>query len=104
MARALINNPTLLALDEPTQGVDLMGQHAFYQRLQSLHQQGLTILMISHDIAHAMSYSQRVIALAEGHICCQGEPHTVLHSDAYQQRFVCAHQHPESLCQGHHHA
>jgi zinc transport system ATP-binding protein len=93
MARALIRQPTLLALDEPTQGVDLHGQHQLYHRLTELNQTGMTILLISHDIAHAMSYSQRVIALSEGSICCQGSPQTLLNDPAYQHRFICAHQH-----------
>lgn len=106
LARALLNRPQLLALDEPTQGLDLQSQHDFYQQLQKLHQQGVTILMISHDLAHAMSYSQRVIALSEGRICCDGEPQTLLNNPEYQRRFVCAHQDaivPHTHC-GHHHA
>lgn len=92
LARALINEPQLLALDEPTQGLDLKSQHEFYQQISQLHQQGTSILMVSHDLAHAMSYSQRVIALSEGKICCQGSPQTLMDSPEYQQRFVCAHQ------------
>lgn len=99
LARALMNKPHLLALDEPTQGLDLKSQHDFYQQIALLHQQGTSILMVSHDLAHAMSYSQRVIALAEGRICCQGSPQTLLDSPAYQQRFICAHQ---PICHHHH--
>jgi zinc transport system ATP-binding protein len=91
LARALINDPQLLALDEPTQGLDLKSQHDFYQQIAQLHQQGTSILMVSHDLAHAMSYSQRVIALAEGGICCEGSPHTLMENIDYQQRFICAH-------------
>jgi zinc transport system ATP-binding protein len=92
LARALMSDPQLLALDEPTQGLDLQSQHDFYQQIAQLHKQGTSILMISHDLAHAMSYSQRVVALAEGQICCQGKPHELLNNPNYQQRFVCAHQ------------
>jgi len=92
LARALINNPQLLALDEPTQGLDLRSQHEFYHQIAQLHQQGTSILMVSHDLAHAMSYSQRIIALSEGKICCQGTPQTLMDNPDYQQRFVCAHQ------------
>lgn len=107
LARALLNQPQLLALDEPTQGLDLQSQHDFYQQLQKLHQQGVTILMISHDLAHAMSYSQRVIALSEGRICCDGVPQTLLKDPEYQRRFVCAHQDaivPHTHCGHNHHA
>lgn len=107
LARALLNQPQLLALDEPTQGLDLQSQHDFYQQLQKLHQQGVTIVMISHDLAHAMSYSQRVIALSEGRICCDGAPSTLLCNPEYQRRFVCAHQDaivPHTHCGHAHHA
>lgn len=92
LARALLNTPDLLALDEPTQGLDLQSQHEFYQHIAQLHKQGTSILMISHDLAHAMSYSKHVIALADGRICCQGTPQALLNNTNYQQRFVCAHQ------------
>ncbi|MBP7900891.1 MAG: ATP-binding cassette domain-containing protein [Gammaproteobacteria bacterium] len=107
LTRALLNQPQLLALDEPTQGLDLHAQHEFYQQLQQLHHQGVTILMISHDLAHAMSYSQRVIALSEGRICCDGTPQTLLNHAEYQRRFVCAHQDaivPHAHCGHSHHA
>jgi zinc transport system ATP-binding protein len=99
LARALINTPQLRALDEPTQGLDLKSQHEFYQHIAQLHQQGTSILMVSHDLAHAMSYSQRVIALSERKICCQGSPQQLMASPEYQQRFVCAHQ---PFCHHHH--
>lgn len=91
LACALLNKPNLLVLDEPTQGLDLPTQHAFYQRMKQLHQTGTSILMVSHDLAHALSYSERIIALADGKVCCQGTPSEVMSNVAYQQRFICAH-------------
>lgn len=102
MARALIRQPNLLALDEPNQGIDLQGQHQLYHKLSQLNQQGMTIVMISHDMAHALSYSQRLIALSEGSICCQGTAEDLLNSPMYQARFICAHQH--HLDESHHYA
>ncbi len=102
MARALIRQPNLLALDEPNQGIDLQGQHQLYHKLSQLNQQGMTIIMISHDMAHALSYSQRLIALSEGSICCQGSAQDLLNSPIYQTRFICAHQHV--IDEPHHHA
>lgn len=107
LARALLNQPQLLALDEPTQGLDLHAQHEFYQHLQRIHQQGTTIIMISHDLAHAMSYSQRVIALCDGRICCDDRPQSLLNNEEYRRRFVCAHQDailPHTHCGHSHHA
>lgn len=93
LARAMLNHPTLLALDEPTQGLDLKAQHDLYQQLTSLHEQGTSILLVSHDLAHALAYSHRIIGIAGG-ICCQGTPEQIQQDPAYLQRFVCAHRAP----------
>ena len=77
LARALLNNPDLLILDEPTQNLDLPGQLAFYQLLARIYKQrGLSVLMVSHDLHMVMSHTQKVICLFH-HICCSGEPHIV---------------------------
>lgn len=86
-ARALLNKPELLVLDEPTAGVDVNGQEAFYQQLKSLREQyGFAILMVSHDLHLVMSATDRVICLNQ-HICCQGHPVHVLEDPHYQALF-----------------
>lgn len=77
LARALLNQPQILILDEPAQNLDVTGQLAFYKNLETIYQKrGLTILMVSHDLHLVMSSSQRVICLYH-HICCQGAPQAV---------------------------
>jgi len=77
LARALLNDPDLLVLDEPVQGVDFAGQMALYQLIAELHHElGCAVLMVSHDLHMVMSATERVVCL-NGHICCAGSPETV---------------------------
>ncbi|MBS7530544.1 metal ABC transporter ATP-binding protein [Hazenella sp. IB182353] len=64
IARALVSDPQLLVLDEPTVGVDASSSHQFYALLQELHQKlGLTIILVTHDIGAITHYVDRVVCL-----------------------------------------
>src|SRR5690606_35018542 len=77
LARALLHDPHLLVLDEPTQGLDQPGMVAFYRLIEDVrHQTGAAVLMVSHDLLVVMRSSDRVICL-NGHICCEGTPQDV---------------------------
>ena len=87
LARALINKPDVLLLDEATRGLDQPGSAAFYRKIEEIRNTtGCAILMISHDLHVVMSASNRVICL-NGHICCQGEPQSVASSPEYKAMF-----------------
>ncbi|PIE15625.1 MAG: zinc ABC transporter ATP-binding protein ZnuC [Rhodobacterales bacterium] len=87
LARALLGDPEILMLDEPTQGLDQPGTAAFYQLLESVRQQiGCAVLLVSHDLHVVMSTSDRVICL-NGHICCQGCPTVVSEAPEYRALF-----------------
>ncbi|MEM9636767.1 MAG: metal ABC transporter ATP-binding protein, partial [Pseudomonadota bacterium] len=74
LARALINRPDVLLLDEATQGLDQPGSAAFYRQIEAVRREtGCAVLMISHELHVVMSASDRVICL-NGHVCCQGTP------------------------------
>ncbi len=66
IARALMASRTFLVLDEPTNGIDPMGRSRIYRLLDTLHKDGVTILMISHDIDTAYSYATQIIELSDG--------------------------------------
>jgi phospholipid/cholesterol/gamma-HCH transport system ATP-binding protein len=69
LARALIMDPPLLLLDEPTAGLDPDSPEAFVALLRSLHRQlGLTVLMITHDLDTLFALSTRVAVLADKHV------------------------------------
>lgn len=87
LARAVVNKPDVLLLDEATQGLDQPGSAAFYRKIEEIRNTtGCAILMISHDLHVVMSASNRVICL-NGHICCQGEPQSVASSPEYKAMF-----------------
>ena len=77
LARALLNKPQLLVLDEPTQGVDVHGQLALYDLIDQLRKElGCAVLMVSHDLHLVMAKTDEVLCLNQ-HICCSGAPEVV---------------------------
>ncbi|MEM9319928.1 MAG: metal ABC transporter ATP-binding protein [Pseudomonadota bacterium] len=87
LARAIIDTPDLLILDEPTQGLDQPGAAAFYTQIEALRDQHrMAVLMVSHDLHVVMRASDRVVCL-NGHICCQGRPEVVATAPEYRALF-----------------
>ncbi|MEX0348932.1 MAG: metal ABC transporter ATP-binding protein [Paracoccaceae bacterium] len=87
LARALINRPDVLLLDEATQGLDQPGSAAFYRQIEDVRRDtGCAILMISHELHVVMSASDRVICL-NGHVCCEGSPAVVASAPEYRALF-----------------
>ena len=87
LARALINKPEVLLLDDATRGLDQPGAAAFYRKIESIRKDtGCAVLMISHDLHVVMGASDRVICL-NGHICCEGAPRSVATSPQYKALF-----------------
>lgn len=87
LARALMNSPDLLILDEATQGLDQPGSAAFYRQIEELRSTlGCAVLMVSHELHVVMAASDRVICL-NGHICCHGAPESVASAPEYRALF-----------------
>ena len=87
LARALLSDPQLLVLDEPTQGLDQPGVAAFYRTIEEVRAAtGAAVLMVSHDLHVVMAASDRVICL-NGHICCEGAPNVVSSAPEYRALF-----------------
>ncbi len=87
LARALLERPQLLLLDEATQGLDQPGSASFYQQIEAVRRDlGCAIVMVSHDLHVVMAASARVLCLS-GHICCQGTPEIVAGAPEYRALF-----------------
>ena len=87
LARALLNRPQILILDEATQGLDQRGSADFYQQIESVRNElGCAVLMVSHELHVVMSASDRVICL-NGHVCCEGSPDVVSSQPEYRALF-----------------
>lgn len=87
LARALLNKPNLLVLDEPAQALDVHGQAALYDLIGALSRStGCGVLVVSHDLHVVMRQTARVICLHQ-HICCQGHPDDVSRDPAYAALF-----------------
>lgn len=63
LARALCAAEKLLLLDEPTAGLDPMAASELYRLIDGLHREGLTVIMVTHDIPHAMEYATHILHL-----------------------------------------
>ncbi len=102
LARALLSDPQLLVLDEPTQGLDQPGMVGFYKLIEEVRSQtGAAVLMVSHDLLVVMRASDRVICL-NGHICCEGTPQAVSAAPAYRAMFGADSQGMLALYEHHH--
>lgn len=87
LARAMVQEPDILVLDEPAQGVDIAGQNRLYElieQVREVHQ--CAVLMVSHDLHLVMAKTNRVICLNQ-HICCHGHPDSVSADAAYLSLF-----------------
>ena len=74
LARALVNDPRLLLLDEPTTGLDPQARHLMWERLQLLLQQGKSILLTTHFMDEAERLCSRLLVLDHGKKIAEGTP------------------------------
>ena len=78
VARALVQQPKILLLDEPTAFLDLHHQVAVFRIMKELNRQGMTVVAVSHDLNLAALYSQRLVLMEQGRIRKEGTPTAVL--------------------------
>lgn len=97
IAFALIDNPHVLILDEPTSGVDLPGEERVYDTIHRLQKtEGLSVIIVSHDLSLVYRYADKVLCLNRQMIC-YGEPQEVLAPEqlqkVYGERVMYQHEH-----------
>ena len=80
IAKALVNDPDILILDEPTAGVDVELRHMLWDLLRELHQQGKTILLTTHYIEEAEQLCKHVSIINDGSIVSEGTPQKLISS------------------------
>ncbi len=78
LGRALINDPDLLLLDEPTTGLDPQARHLMWERLQKLLQQGKSILLTTHFMDEAERLCDRLLVLDHGRKIAEGAPRALI--------------------------
>jgi zinc/manganese transport system ATP-binding protein/zinc transport system ATP-binding protein len=107
LARALIADPELLVLDEPTNGVDMRSAEEIFHQLAHLNQAGMTILLTTHDLNMAAAHAPWVICLNQT-IVAQGSPEEVyteeIMSETYQGKMLVIRQNGMIIVQQQPHA
>ncbi len=78
LARALINDPELIFLDEPTTALDPQARHLIWERLQALRDQGKTLLLTTHFMDEAQRLCDRIVIIDKGRIIAHGSPRELI--------------------------
>jgi lipooligosaccharide transport system ATP-binding protein len=86
IARALINEPSILLLDEPTTGLDPQARHLLWERLYRLKQRGVTLVLTTHYMDEAEQLCDRLVVMDKAKIVAEGSPRQLI--DRYATREV----------------
>jgi lipooligosaccharide transport system ATP-binding protein len=78
IARALVNEPELMLLDEPTTGLDPQARHALWDRLYRLKQRGVTLVLTTHYMDEAEQLCDRLVIMDRGRIVAEGSPRELI--------------------------
>ena len=86
IARALVNEPEIVLLDEPTTGLDPQARHLVWERLFRLKQQGVTLVLTTHYMDEAEQLCDRLVVMDRGRIVAEGSPRALI--ERYSTREV----------------
>jgi branched-chain amino acid transport system ATP-binding protein len=88
MARALALNPKLFLLDEPLAGLNSKEAHALANTIADINKQGVTIILIEHNLGEVMRICQRLVVLDNGRKIASGEPRAVMNDPAVRAAYL----------------
>ncbi|HEV7622715.1 MAG TPA: ABC transporter ATP-binding protein [Amnibacterium sp.] len=91
MARALMSDPAMIMLDEPMAGVNPALTQSLLRHIESLRDQGTTVLFVEHDMHMVRHISDWVVVMAEGRIVAEGPPATVMRHQAVVDAYLGSH-------------
>ncbi|GAA0812753.1 ABC transporter ATP-binding protein [Spirilliplanes yamanashiensis] len=98
IARALVNEPELVLLDEPTTGLDPQARHLVWERLFRLKQQGVTLVLTTHYMDEAEQLCDRLVVMDGGRIAAEGSPRELIERystrEVVELRFAAESQEP----------
>jgi lipooligosaccharide transport system ATP-binding protein len=101
LARALVNDPDVIFLDEPTTGLDPQARHLIWQRLRELMQQGKTLLLTTHFMDEAERLCDRLAVLDNGKLISQGSPRELIEQNIEPQVVEVFCEHIETWASNH---
>ncbi|MEY4722723.1 MAG: zinc import ATP-binding protein ZnuC, partial [Candidatus Parcubacteria bacterium] len=91
IAQAILNNPAILFLDEPSSGIDIAGEATFYELIEHLNREhDVTIVLVSHDLAHVARMVDNVICINKK-LLCYGPPDSALTARGITELFGPGH-------------
>jgi lipooligosaccharide transport system ATP-binding protein len=85
IARALVNQPEVLLLDEPTTGLDPQARHLVWDRLYRLKQRGVTLVLTTHYMDEAEQLCDRLVIMDNGRIVAEGSPRELIEQHATRE-------------------
>jgi lipooligosaccharide transport system ATP-binding protein len=95
IARALINEPELIILDEPTTGLDPQARHLLWERLYQLKQRGATLIITTHYMDEAEQLCDRLVVMDKAEIAAEGSPRELI--ERYSTREVLELRFPDGV-------
>lgn len=101
LARALVNDPDILFLDEPTTGLDPQARHLIWQRLRELTAQGKTLLLTTHFMDEAERLCHRLAVMDNGRIISEGSPRNLIEQNIEPQVIEVFGEHAAAWVQNH---